>query len=388
LRCSNWGISVIHSTMKKLFTLLTLLAFITSCKNEIPRNSKNLNVDIGKLLTGFNVLESSNVNYVPLNIPDTIFFGGIDHIKVYDDMIFLHDEGQTNSVTIINQDGQYITQLKKIGNGPDQYTSLDAFAYDKSKKVLSIYDRSKLSIYHYTFPDLRLINNFLLNRYIMNMEYIDDETIMIISENEINQKGKYEGVLYISKEGKLLESDLPIGNDVSSIELSFPNTITKISDSTYYAHPHEITTIYKMGKTVKPIYKIDFGNNKIPEKYWPVDRASEFERSLAEGNKAVWVQNLILNEENLAFSFLYKDPETRYFYYQNFKDSSEHIYKGYNIKNSTYTLPHPIGSNGTDYFSLIYAENIDSTQFENDEFLRTLRKSKIGGGYILVTYKP
>ena len=303
-------------------------------------------------------------------------------------MIFLHDEGQTNSLTITDENGKFINQLKKIGDGPGEYRSLNAFAYNRNGKILTIYDRSKFSLFHYQVPSLEHISTHRLQKYIMNLEYINDKTIMIVSENEISEKGKYEGVMYVSKEGELLQTDLSIGNDISSIELSFPNTVIRIADTTYYAHPHEITTIYKMGDSAEPIYTIDFGKNKIPQKYWPADKASEFEQSLAEGNKAVWVQNMILNQESLAFSFLYKEPDMRYFYHQNYKDSSEHIYKGYNVSNSDYTLPHPIGSNGSNFISFIYAENIDSTQFKNEEFLTTLRKSEGGGGYIIVIYKP
>ncbi|MFT4851209.1 MAG: hypothetical protein ACI83B_003774 [Sediminicola sp.] len=382
------GISIFILDMKNLFTLLVLFLLVASCKNEISRNSTILNVEIGNLPVDFKELKNDNLTFIPLNLPDSIFFGGIDHIKAYADMIFLHDEGQTNSLTIIDENGKFINQLKKIGDGPGEYKSLDAFAYNENEKILTIYDRSKFSLFHYKAPSLEHISTYRLQKYIMNLEYVNDETIMIVSENEINEKGKYEGVMYISKEGKLLQDDLSIGNDVSSIELSYPNTVIKISDITYYAHPHELTTIYKMGNTAEPIYTIDFGKNKIPYKFWPVNKASEFEQSLTEGNKAVWVQNIILNEENLAFSFLYKEFDTRYFYHQNFKDSSVHIYKGYTVSNSDYTLPHPIGSNGRNFISLIYTENIDSTQFQNKEFLKTLRKSEGGGGYIIVKYKP
>jgi hypothetical protein len=164
--------------------------------------------------------------------------------------------------------------------------------------------------------------------------------------------------------------------------------VIRISDTTYYAHPYELTTIYKMGNTAEPIYTIDFGKNKIPQQYWPADDAGEFEKALEEGNKAVWVQNLILNKDNLAFSFLYKDPETRYFYHQNHIDSSIKIHKGYTVNNTDYTVPHPIGSDGKNFISLLYTENVDSSQFQNQEFLTALRKSEGNGGYVIIKYKP
>lgn len=374
--------------MKQLTTLFVLLILFTSCKSKIREHSKMLKIDVGRLVNDYKKIENNQIEFIPLYIPDSIYFGAINHIKAYGEYVFLLDESQTNSLTITNRKGEYINQLKKIGNGPGEYESLDAFSYDESKGILSIYDRSRLSIYHYSFPDLEPLGNFLINRYIMNMEYVDSETIMIISENELDQKGKYEGVLYISNQGKTLKYDLPIGNDVSSIELSYPNTITKIADTIYYAHPYEITTIYKMNKKVEALFKIDFGKNKIPEKFWPANEASEFEQSLAEGNKAVWVQNLILSNEHLAFSFLYKEPSTRYFYQMNLEDSSENIYKGYKIPLTTYALPNPIGSDGKNYLSLIYQENIDYSQIKNNDFFEALKASETNGGYILAIYKP
>jgi len=374
--------------MKNILLPLLLVTIISSCNNETQINTKTIRVDIQGSSVGLKELKNNDVSFISPSMPDSIFFGEINHIKTYGDLLFLHDEGQTNSLTIIDENGEFINQLKKIGDGPGEYRSLNAFAYNEEEKILTIYDRSKFSLFHYQFPSLKHIETYRLEKYIMNLEYINKDTIMIVSENDINEKGKYEGVLYISKEGKLLQGDLSIGNEVSSIELSYPNTVIKISKDTYYAHPHELTTIYKMGNTAEPIYTIDFGKNKIPQRYWPADEASEFEQSLSEGNKAVWVQHMVLNREGLAFSFLYKDAGTRYFYHQNYNDSSVQVYKGYTVSNSDYIVPHSIGSDGKNFISLIYTENIDSTQFQNKAFLIAYRKSEGNGGYIIVKYRP
>lgn len=374
--------------MKKSITLILSLIIFNSCSERRNQDLLELDIDISDIAAEYKRLADSDISFIHLQIPDTIIFAGIDHIKVYNDLVFLHDEGQTNSLTIVNREGEFINQLKNIGNGPGEYSTLNAFAFDEHNSVLSIYDRSRLSIFHYTFPNLKPIKNFQLNRYIMNMEYIDNETLMIVSENELSERGKYEGILYIDKYGKLIKYDFPINNDVSSIELSYPNTVVKISETVFYAHPHEITTIYRMEQSVQPVYRINFGKNRIPEKYWPVDNASEFERSLSEGNKAVWVQNLIFNKETLSFAFLYKEPSTRNFYSFDRNDSTEIVYKGYQVNNADYLLPYPIGSDGKNYISLIYKENVDASQIRNPNLLNALEKSDDSGGYVLAIYKP
>ncbi|MGW8121806.1 6-bladed beta-propeller [Roseivirga echinicomitans] len=372
--------------MKKIAILISFVLLLTSCKTE-QGSEQNIKIDISSFSVDLKEVSDEETVYIPLVLPDSVFFGFVNHIKVYNDLIFLHDEEQTSTLTIFNHKGELINQLNKIGDGPGEYRSVSAFSYSEEDGILTIYGRGKLSLSHFKVPELTHLGTNRVDKYLMNIEYINKNTLVAISEEEMEDE-KYEGILYISKEGKVTKKDFSIGRDPSSMELSFHNTMIKTPDGVFYAHPHEITTIYKMGDIADSIYTIDFEKNKIPARFWPLAEAQQFEQSMEEGNKAVWVQNMILNQDELAFSFLYKDIETRYFYSRSLKDMKSQLYKGYTISNSDYTLPHPIGSDGNNFLSLIYTENIDETAFQNERFLEAYRKSESNGGYLIVKYKP
>ena len=375
--------------MKKYtYYLLTTVLLITCCTTQI-KEIESININISDDLEGVKNVSDNEVHFMPIQLPDSIFFGEIVHIKQYEEYMFLHDEGQTNTLTIIDNNGKYINQLKNIGDGPGEYRSLNAFSCSYDNKVLTIYDRSKFSLQHYSIPDLKHLETFRIEKHLMNIEYINNDTILVVSENELSNSNDYEGYLYIDSSGKELTQDLSLKRNPATIEISYPNTAIRINNKTYVIEPHEISTLFEMGSLPKPILQIDFESNNIPSKYWNSREAGEFQKSLLEGNKAVWVQNLIYNKNALSFSFLYKDIDTRYFVKQDLENNNTIVYSEYIlVDEEKLKVPYPIGSDGNNYISLIYTENINVNHFTNKKLKQAIREAEISSGHIIVKYKP
>lgn len=375
--------------MKYQALLLSILASFFSCNSKENIDSQTIKIDLSSFSIITKEVSDNDMTFIPLIMPDSIFFGNINHMKEYGDFIFLHDENQTKSLTIVNHSGQVVNQLKQLGDGPGEYRALSAFAFAEEDSILTIYDRLKRSLSHYKFPELKHISTVRINKYLMNIEYINKDTLVVTSEDYLGDNGDYEGMLYVLRNGTQITDDLGIGRSEGSIELSFPNTVIKTSNGTFYAHPDEFTTIYKLSSVVEAIYVIDFDKNIVPKEAWSLIEGNDFMEFVEENNKAIWVQNMILSNDNLAFSFLYKDLDTRYFYNHDHQDSSLNVYSGYTVNKSDYILPHPVGSDGKSFLSLIYTESIDPTRFENNnEFLKAYQKSEENGGYLILKYKP
>ncbi len=375
--------------MYKSLLLITTLLFLSSCKEKNIIAKENIVIDTGKARSIFIEDVTDDLKYIPLNFPEDIYIGVISHIKSYDNYLFIHDEFQTKTITIVDKSGKFIAQLNKKGGGPGEYGSIDAYAFDVTSRQLIIYDRSRLNFMVYSFPELKYIQTIRNDKYIMNFEVLDANHFMVVSESDEGDNNK-GGIEIWDKEYKAKYTSSNIGSDAASIEISYPNTITKLNDETYYAHPHEYTTIYKVdAKEQIPEFRIDFGKNKIPSEYWNTSDANKFEEAFLVGNqKAVWVHNFIFNTKKASFWLMYGDIETKYLIKYDRETKKESVISELKIKGSQVRLTGSVGVVDNKYISVIYPEELDdSHSFQDEKLSKAYLSNKEKKSPILVFYK-
>lgn len=246
-----------------------------------------------------------NIEVVEINCSDSLYFGDIDFVKSYGDLIFLHDQFQTKSLTVVNTINGTTSQLRKIGRGPGEYLSIDAFAYDEREKLLYIYERG-IGFKIYNFPNFELVNKIDYQEYLMNIELISQK--MIVFSERMTHENLYEGVQILDLQS-LRTSSIDMPNYPATIELSYPNTVTRNHGSIYYASPGPKNFIYKISSQdeYQVLYSITFGKHDIPMEYWLYDEAREFESVFKEKDCATWVKNIIDEKDFISFSFLFKE---------------------------------------------------------------------------------
>lgn len=374
--------------MKKTLSLVVIfIAVLTGCEKKnsslvVPA----IEVDCGGV-TNANDSSFESINYIPISLPDSIIVGEINHIKTFGDYYFLHDEMQTKSLTIVNRQGEFITQLRNSGQGPGEISALSAFTFDEKNNRLYVYDREKLQILMFSFPDLSYRGYIDIGKYLMNIEFTGENNLVLVSENVIT-KSKYEGLMTLDLNTEKIES-LAIENKAGSIEMSYPNTFSTQANKLFYAFPDEYTTIYKLNTRIEPLYRIHFGKNNLPPSVFEQSDFEAFERVMSEDPpKATWVQNIWFSENKMMFSYLFGTVDIRFNAVYHFDSQKLSNYYNLYIPYTEGVIPNSLGVSDRGQLSIIYADIVDETMIkDNSEFFQAYQESaKSAFGMILVEY--
>jgi hypothetical protein len=374
---------------KSYFLLLLLLVFTACGKKQTGESTIAEVIEVNTSGAETTSLEVAgfDVEYLPIVLPDTIYTGEISHLKSFGDYIFLHNPTQTKSITIIDLKGNFVGQLKRVGQGPEEYSYIEAFTYDEQKKELIIYDRNLQRLSTYSVPNLDFVSARRIDQYMLNLESIDSDLLMVMSEEQVDAFN-YEGVILVNNKGELI-SKTDIDANVASMEISYPNTISIIDGDVYYAHPHEITTVYKMTKDgPEETFKINFGANGIPEKYWGRTEAEDFESALEGGDKATWVQYFTLNNNTVAFWYMYGEPETKQLAVYDRKEKSIKSFTQFMIEGTDIALPYPTGTVNDKFVSILYSEEIKPEDVQgNPTLFKAISENNTEQGLTFIVYK-
>jgi len=333
-----------------LSIILGCLILLFSCEeHKIYSNLTLIPIDptTAEQLKVGDIFEYSFAN---ITLPDSVYFGNIDHIKSDDRRLYLFDPSKTKTVTILDKNGNYINQLKRIGNGPAEYTQPFAFDIDTNNDHLLLYDRSRLYIHTYKLPSLDLVSTKRIDSYLMNFEVINEGNILTVRD-DTKDRNKLFGLEIWNREFEVVKNEISdMRNAV--IELSYPSSIGQSRSALLYAHPFNglISSIGPTGLT--PQFKLDFGKWEIPEKLYSIEDAIPFERALRKNKYALWTR------------FLIHDLST----------GKQKNYKNIEFYNNGLKLPIPLGLEDDTYITLIWPKDIDRNKIPA-EYIDVFEKS-------------
>lgn len=92
----------------------------------------------------------TEIDYLPLYLPEDVVFGGIDKILGTSDRFYIKDiTGQ--AIFIFDKNGNFIRRIHQAGRGPNEYLRIDSFALDHQNKkiVLSDIDSRKILLFDF-----------------------------------------------------------------------------------------------------------------------------------------------------------------------------------------------------------------------------------------------
>ena len=180
--------------MKNIFIILFILIFLYSCnkRKEDISTVESITINAEKSISAYLDEITDTIQYISLNLPDEVYIGNIDFIKSYAGYLFIYDQFQAKTITIVDRSGKFIGQLDRKGKGPGEYLDLEAFAFDSIKNELVIYDRWTNQLIFYSFPELKYLRRRKENRRtFMNFESLDAGNWLTVSDTRDK-----EGVTY------------------------------------------------------------------------------------------------------------------------------------------------------------------------------------------------
>ena len=129
-----------------IYLILISIIFATSCnktntKEDIIFSEDNVvtiapNYEGDSIYSLFSLNEYiDSIKYIKLDLSEESLIGDIAEIDIYKNHIYIMDS-QTFSIFIYTLNGEFVSKIHSIGNGPQEYVQLDFFSIDKNSDQL------------------------------------------------------------------------------------------------------------------------------------------------------------------------------------------------------------------------------------------------------------
>lgn len=349
----------------KILNILALLIVIYSCQKKPSVNSISeipVDPESAQKATIENVFNEYKA--VNITLPDSIFFGRIEQIRTDEERIYLFDPSQTKTITILDKKGNFINQLKNVGNGPGEYISPFAFAINESKHRLILYDRGKLEFLTYQLPSLKFIETHKVDAFMMNFEILDKDHFLVVRDG-VRGNNQYYGLEVWNRNLKVIKNEISDSRS-AVIELSYASSIGRAKNRLLYAHPFTglISRITSSG--LIPVLKLNFNRWEVPEELYEMDEARYFEEALARDTYALWPRFPLYFNNKLMVWYMYgADIDSYYLLIHDTTKNTQITYSDIMIGESL-KLSMPLGIDGNRYISLVWPEKIESESIPNE----------------------
>ena len=330
---------------------------------------------------------ADSIFVLPLDIPDSIFFGKIERIKSYDSLFFLQDPFQSKTLTICNFSGKFMNQLNRKGNGPGEYQEIELFAVNTENQLI-INERYKgFSVY--TLPDLNFIRKIKDQTGYINLESINDGQFFAMSD-DATKDNKFVGCVTLNKNFELSES---LALDLKEISLwgSESVTVSRTWGDVYYSPPTFESFIYKIDRaSATPVVRIDFGDKAVSEKAWDDPEGEEIKEEMAQQDKAMGVHDFITRNDRGAFWYFYKDIQTKHLVFFDKNNGRSKVFSDIDIDGLKSDKFYPVGIYNDYYILILYPDEleVDKDKYPDSKLIQDLSAGKESNKVMLLFFKP
>ena len=203
--------------------------------------------------------------YVPLETNKQSIFGGIEHLKVHNNKVYIVDNA-SNSVLLFGLDGKFIKKIGRTGNAPGEYINpvnitVNAFnnrflIYDDKQRKLLIHDLDGNFLQEK--PIGFRMNDFVPlsdSAYLVNIHLSENRHIPEIAESLL---------LTVDTNWQIQSAGMPGSVNICS-DFSHARDGIYTSASGHLYNPTFSNTIYQyQGDTIVPKYVFDAGSMNLP----------------------------------------------------------------------------------------------------------------------------
>lgn len=245
--------------MKKNASILLLFLIVVGC-NTINQDSKDqVFIDLdGGVKENFSTFFSS-IDYILLDIPDTVPLTGIWNVQIEHEKIFVSDR-TLNNLLIFGIDGNFQRIIQSSGSGPGEFQLIEDFHVFDSK--IHILDKSLKRILSYDYEG-NFLNSYSIDVFPQNF-FINQTGYLFYFGNSVTENGntvissigqKTTGLKKIIKDFENLTYSSPYGFGYDS----FNDQVYLKLDTSY-----EVLFFDKALRKVDEV-KFDFGKYNYPE---------------------------------------------------------------------------------------------------------------------------
>jgi hypothetical protein len=259
--------------IKKILSASILsMLILNSCdeKNNISKDTISLEITSIKKINDL-YSRISSYEFIKLKTDSSNRLGTVDKIVFYNDTIYIADRRKSKSVFVYSKNGQFISSVSNIGQGPGEYIQISDFNIDKLTNELYILDAElrKILIYDNKCKFLREIKlDFIAVSFIITEDKLIFDKFNMIEWNKTDDYNY--NLLICDKKGKILKGYLPINKDLSGYNMGPLSGLWQNSISIISYLPPISNQLYSYNLAEDKLAKrinLDFGNN-WPDEYF------------------------------------------------------------------------------------------------------------------------
>ena len=208
--------------MKNYFLLILAGIFLYACgRGTGSTNSDIPGMDRVKIKEQQkNSVDSiiAKIDYIKLGDTGDVLIGKVTHLLFTPDHIVVGDADKAQAIFIFDRQGNPQTVINRFGRGPQEYQSIQHIFLTPDKKTVGIVDRGGRKILYFDM-DGNLKDKKALPFYCDNAEWLDDETMMLVSSDGTALES------YPNKEDLLFFTDSTLQIKSSAFPNPFDQTI-------------------------------------------------------------------------------------------------------------------------------------------------------------------
>jgi hypothetical protein len=311
--------------MKCILIICTI--FLSACCSQEDSAKDKVYIDVNRITQHQLKEVFVNIEIIPLETKENVLLGTISKFTIENDHLFFLDRSQ-KSIIIFSQDGKYVRNLHRVGNGPEEYLDIADFAVNPSNMNINLIDARFLRIYD--IEGSFISKTQISYKPVHRVEVVNDSTLAFIALFEENG-----AVIYDKNKAKVLSKQSLLPSWVRrTIPFNGGHQLVRYKDKVTYfeGFSNEIYAVSKDGFDKKMEW--DFGDynfhfNKAPLEKQLKNKTME---ELLRNREYYWskyitsFQHVVESEKYILTSFMHKNHPTTMFY--NKMDKSYKLFSG------------------------------------------------------------
>lgn len=208
-----------------------------------------------------------STDYIALETTDESLISEIKQIEFHNQLIYIYDDNQSQ-LLVFNSKGEFVRQIGKRGNGPEEYIAINAFYINPDDKTINLFDPMNMAVIKYSLEG-QFINrvkheNQLLD-FIYRATYIGKGKV--VCSTILNWSTPNALYILSDKDYKIAQNitDHPVNVSIQmgSIISNYPYSVQ--GDEIHFVSPfsNEITSF--SGSKTSPLYYLNNNKETIPK---------------------------------------------------------------------------------------------------------------------------
>lgn len=340
----------------RLYFLLFIFFVFYLCGCDLKSTAKNEIIEINPVNAIQLKVNDFNIIPIELKIPDSLVPGNITEIQYDEGYYILFDLELTKTITFLDSLGRFVTQLNKVGKGPNEYSGIECFVFNPQRKELILHEYG-VGIKVYNFPDFTLKAYYPKFKTLMSMQRLGVNHYVCIKEAETDTDVIKNSIEVVDTNFSTIRLS-PLTFSPLALDISYPSTFSRNENEIYFFQPGKISSLYRLNpQKDELVLRANFGTSQISDEIWSdISLGGQMEQEVINENKAVFFHYTTLYHDTFYSWFKFRSSESIYFAALHKSSGKSQVYSTLAMAHDGIGFPFPKGAYG-EYFLGIVEDN-------------------------------